>query len=371
MNDKNNSDNLASPEDKHNILNRWLSLGAWILALGMVALAVYLGLQRFGVFGSSSLGASTPERPVFNTPIPNPTSDVTPTSRPTRTPTPAISSTPVPTNPPQNRDDFVSYAVQDGDSITVIAESYGLEPKSVLWVNYDLLNDNPDFLLTGMKLQIPPVDGVYYQWQSADTLSGVAAIFGSTEETLLDWPGNQIDAESLYVVPGTWIMIPHGERAFQRFVLPVIDRLPSADKRYEYGKGACFGGYDGPDGTGDFIWPTSRHEVRGNIFWQGHEGVDLAVDDGEEIVFADSGVVVFAGWANGGYGLTVMVDHGNGYHTVYAHLQEVLVHCGNSGEQGQALGLGGNVNSAMGLHMHFEVRKDGEHLDPLDVLPVP
>ncbi len=369
MDDKNDPNNLASPEDNDHRLNRWLSLGAWILALGMVALAIYLGLRRFGVIDTPLAAASTPERPVFNTPVPDPTSDATATSRPTRTPTPAISPTPEPTNPPQRRDDFVTYMVQDGDSLGLIAERYGLEPKSVLWANYDLLNDNPDFLRAGMQLQIPPVDGVYYQWQGADSLAGVAAIFGSTEDTILEWPGNQIDTENLYVVPGTWIMIPGGVRVFERFVLPSVDRAPSVDKRYEYGSGACFGGYEGPEGSGTLIWPTVSHEVRGNTFWEGHEGVDLAVIDSEEIVFADAGVVVFAGWANGGYGLTVMIDHGNGIQTVYAHLSEVLVHCGNSGEQGQVLGLGGNVNSSMGLHLHFEVRRNGERIDPLAVLP--
>ena len=91
--------------------------------------------------------------------------------------------------------------------------------------------------------------------------------------------------------------------------------------------------------------------------------------EGVPVYASDSGVVVFSGWANGGYGYMIMIDHGNGYQTVYAHLSQVLTVCGQSVGQGATIGYGGSSGNSTGPHLHFEVRYQGGFINPWFVLP--
>ena len=81
------------------------------------------------------------------------------------------SHTSAPTRP---RTEVVEYTVEMGDSIFGIAQQFNIKPESILWANFDLLNDNPDMISPGLALHIPPVDGIYYQWQDGDNLAVVA-----------------------------------------------------------------------------------------------------------------------------------------------------------------------------------------------------
>jgi murein DD-endopeptidase MepM/ murein hydrolase activator NlpD len=126
------------------------------------------------------------------------------------------------------------------------------------------------------------------------------------------------------------------------------------------------GGYYG---GGFFIWPASNHYLSGNDFWSGHLAIDIAAGTGAPIYAADAGVVVFAGWNSNGYGNVVMIDHQNGYHTLYAHLSSLAVSCGSSAAQGQVIGYAGSTGNSTGPHLHFEVRYLGGFLNPWTVLP--
>jgi len=273
--------------------------------------------------------------------------------------------------PNRPREEVLSYTVDFGDSVFGVAKKFGVKPETVLWANYDLLNDNPDLLMPGMALNIPPVDGVYYQWQDGDTLEAVAARFEVQVEDILNWPGNQIDLVNPEITPGTWIMIPGGRREFRQWLVPTIPRGAAGVSKAVYGPGACEGGYEGAFGSGAFIYPTTNHTLSGNDYWSGHLGLDLAAASGARVSAADSGVVVFAGWSYGGYGYMVMIDHGNGYQTVYAHLSQVKVGCGQSVSQGQMIGLAGSTGNSTGPHLHFEVRYLGGFINPWYVLPAP
>ena len=138
-----------------------------------------------------------------------------------------------------------------------------------------------------------------------------------------------------------------------------------------YGAGACTGSYEGAYGTGAFIWPADNHTLSGNDYWSGHLAIDIGAGEGARIYAADSGVVVFAGWATGGYGNMVMIDHGNGYQTLYAHLSQVSTHCGRSVAQGALIGYSGSTGNSTGPHLHFEVRYQGGFISPWFVLPAP
>jgi murein DD-endopeptidase MepM/ murein hydrolase activator NlpD len=137
------------------------------------------------------------------------------------------------------------------------------------------------------------------------------------------------------------------------------------------GLGACEGNYTGAYGSGAFAWPTASHTLSGNDFWSGHLGIDIAGSLGDGVFASDAGVIVFAGWANGGYGYMVMIDHGNGYQTLYAHLSVVNAACGQSVYSGTYIGAVGSTGNSTGAHLHFEVRYLGGFISPWYVLPPP
>lgn len=273
--------------------------------------------------------------------------------------------------PTRPRTEIIQYKVDTGDSVFGIAEFFGIEPETVLWANYELLNDNPDFLAPGMELFIPPVDGVYYEWQEGDTLESVAKTLEAEVEEIAAFMGNKIDLFNPEIAPGTMVMIPGGHREFRQWLIPTIARGNAGVNTTALGPGACSGSYEGAYGSGAFIWPASNHYLSGNDYWSGHLGLDIAAGEGASIYASDAGVVVFAGWANGGYGNTVMVDHGNGYQTLYAHMSGVAVGCGASVSSGRTIGYSGSTGNSTGAHLHFEVRFNGGFINPWFVLPAP
>lgn len=273
--------------------------------------------------------------------------------------------------PDRSRVEVIQYTVQHGDSVFGIAEHFNITPETLLWANYAVLDDNPDYLEPGMVLNIPPINGVYYQWEQGDSFESVAKKFSSKPEDIVAWVGNRLDLTNPSVEPGTWILVPDGQREFRRWIIPTFARGSAGISKEVYGSGACAGGYEGLYGTGSFVWPTPIHQLVGNEYWSGHLALDLAADVGVQIYASDSGVIVFSGWSTGGYGYMVMIDHGNGYQTVYAHLSQTVATCGSSVTQGQLIAYGGNSGNSSGPHLHFEVRLNGGFVNPWYVLPPP
>ncbi|MEX2143963.1 MAG: peptidoglycan DD-metalloendopeptidase family protein [Anaerolineales bacterium] len=273
-----------------------------------------------------------------------------------------------PTSPAQA--DLTTYQVQEGDTLSSIAAQFGLQPKTVLWANYEQLFDNPDFLFPGMDLLILPLDGLYHQVGGTDTVDGIAAFFGADAQDLIDWPGNQINAANPVIFAGQWLLVPGGQRFMRNRSMPNLPAYAMAVSPEEFGSGACpQDASQQPAGDALFAWPVSSHEVVGEGYWSAHPGLDLAVEIGEEVRAADGGVVTFSGWSNFGYGYTVMLDHGNGDYSLYSGLGSVTATCGSLLAEGQALGLGGVIGHPAGTFVHFEIRRGEEFLNPLDILP--
>lgn len=351
--------------------NAIMLTGLWMLSLSLVLLAGYLGWCV----------QSTQAAPIATTPTAVPqtqqlvsSGDQVSAAMPAyfkNLPETGISrKVALHTNiPSRSRTEVIEYSVTTGDSIFGIAQSFNLEPESILWANYDQLDDSPDMLTPGMALNIPPVNGVYYQWQQGDTLDSVASKFDVSVEDILDWEGNNFDLTNPQVEPDQWIMVPNGHREFVQWLVPTIARTNSGVLKSVLGPGACEGNYSGAYGTGVFAWPTAAHYLSGNDYWSGHLGIDIAGSLGDSISAADAGVVVFAGWANGGYGNMVMIDHGNGYQTLYAHLSSVSAYCGQSVYTGTYIGAMGSTGNSTGPHLHFEVRYLGGFINPWYVLP--
>ncbi len=257
------------------------------------------------------------------------------------------------------------YRVQRGDSIFAIAESFKLKPETVLWANYDVLQDDPHSLKPGQVLKIPPADGIYYQWKENDTLDLVANEFKAKVDDILNYPGNSIDLSNPKVESGSWVMIPGGQREFVQWIVPTIARGKSGTSPTS--QSACPGG---AVGSGGFVWPADNHFLSGNDYWSGHLGIDIAAGEGAPVYAADSGVVTMAqGGYNYGYGNVIQIDHGNGYSTLYAHLSVIGVGVCSSVGAGQWIGSAGNTGNSQGAHLHFEVRQNGGFINPWFVLP--
>ena len=134
---------------------------------------------------------------------------------------------------------------------------------------------------------------------------------------------------------------------------------------------------DGSDGasygaaTGGFMWPVPHtHNITSLMEWRWgrmHNGIDIAGggDYGMPFVASDGGTVIWAGNDGGGYGNYVMIDHGNGYITVYGHASELCCYTGQYVSQGETIGLIGSTGNSTGPHLHFEIRLNGAYQDPL------
>jgi len=152
---------------------------------------------------------------------------------------------------------------------------------------------------------------------------------------------------------------------------PLPDILRDPDKADITAGSTCIITREGIEGTGAFIWPSQYQALSGTDFEQGHPGIDLSTPLGVPVYAADSGLVIFAGWTGLGYGNTVLIDHGNGYQTLYGHLSQVSTVCGTNVEKGKLIGLAGDTGNSYGAHLHFEVRVPGGYINPLKVLPLP
>jgi len=343
------------------------SILLWFLAVVMVGFAVFMAYQRL-FDRRSSAGVAVANAPLELPAVPQQVSlpVFQPESQPVTLHRRANLRTILPTRP---REQEIVYRVQAGDSVFGIAQSFNLKPETVLWANYDILNDDPHMISIGQELLIPPTDGVLYKWKEGDTIEKVAATFKADPQDILLYPGNKLDLANPVIEPGTFIMIPGGSREFRTWVVPTIPRGPAGVNKSIYGPGACDTSAGGAFGTGTFVWPTRNRVLSGNDYWPGHLAIDIAAYTGDPIYAADSGVVVYAGPVGGGYGNMVMIDHGNGYQTLYAHLSAWNVRCGASVSQGQVIGQAGSTGRSTGPHLHFEVRYLGGFVNPWYVLP--
>ena len=128
--------------------------------------------------------------------------------------------------------------------------------------------------------------------------------------------------------------------------------------------------------TGSMLWPTGGpitspfgwriHPVFGTQ--RMHTGIDIGADYGDDVVAVDSGVVIYADWM-GGYGKAVIIEHGGGISTLYAHNSQLLVGEGQTVRKGQSISRVGTTGYSTGPHLHFEVRQNGTPMNPVDYLP--
>lgn len=280
--------------------------------------------------------------------------------------------TTIPTRP---RVHVITYSVELGDSVFGIAEKFSIKPETILWANTSSLRDNPHRLQVDQVINILPVNGTYHKWTAGENLQKVAEFYGVSMMDIIEWPGNpfdlyETDFNNLDIPAGTMLIVPGGQREMIDYGPPRIPRDNPAIAR-TYGPGHCGVLMDGLIGDGLFMWPAPEHWLSGYDYSPStnHYGIDIAGDTGHSIWAADDGVVVYSGWSYSGYGNLIVLDHGNDWQTLYAHLDTVYVGCGESVYQGATIATMGNTGNSSGSHLHFEMLYGTQKVNPWNFLP--
>ncbi len=265
--------------------------------------------------------------------------------------------------PAKPREGIITYIIETGDTLFGIAEKFGLQPETLLWSNRHILGDNPENIFPGVEILIPPIDGAIYEWNTGDGLNGVAKFYNVTPDVILDWPGNKLDRNtigdlSLPNIPaGTFVFVPGGKGEFTDWLPKYTRDKPATSSISGSACGVITSGYIG---YGTFVWPTTERYLSGYDYVPNanHRGIDIAGKIGNPIYAVDAGVVVYSNWNENGYGNLIVVDHGNGWQSVYAHLSDFAMFCGDNVDQGQIIGYMGSTGNSTGPHLHFELRNE-------------
>jgi len=260
--------------------------------------------------------------------------------------------------PDRPRERIITYTVEAGDTLSGIANRFGLRVDTVMWANG--LELCPQLLRVGQQLLILPVDGVYHTVEEGDTLADIARRFKVEPRVIVDYKPNGLEDENSPLTPGQMLIIPGGtkEAPLPRVSAPSV-RVSKPSRR----------------GTGRFIWPARGRimDIFGSTLINGkprpwpHKGIDIGAPFGASVRAADSGYVTVArsGGYNGGYGNYIIIDHGNGLSTLYAHLSVVSVKAGDIVAKGQRIGAVGSTGMVTGPHLHFEIRYKNDPRNPL------
>lgn len=282
----------------------------------------------------------------------------------------AVIHTTIPTRP---RVEVLTYTVERGDSLFAIADNFGLKPETILWGNFETLADNPHTLQPGQELNILPINGTFHKWREGESLYRVAEYYGVEPLDIVQYPGNRLDIydfdlDNPSFEIGQMLIVPGGERELVDYGPPAITRDNPAIAS-TYGPGHCGTIYTGSVGVGVFLWPTTERWLSGYDYNPNiHPAIDIAGSTGNPIWASDNGVVVYSGWSNYGYGNLIVIDHGNGWQTLYAHLNSINVGCGQSVNQGQLIGGLGSTGNSSGPHLHFEMIYVGTKVNPWNFL---
>lgn len=250
------------------------------------------------------------------------------------------------TIPRRYRIDPITYTVETGDNVSTIADKFHVSVETILWNNGNL-EDNPDYLSLGDILTILPVSGVYHTVAEGDTLESIAEQYKASVEDIVHFEGNYMEEPPTLAI-GQKLIVPGGRKPYKvRHVVAWSGEIPAGVER----------------GSGVFGWPMSGYITQ--RYHEYHLAVDIAAPQGTPIKAADSGYVAVVGRSDYGYGRYVLIDHGNGFQTLYAHFSVIYVKVGQSVGKGQTIGLCGSTGKSTGPHVHFEIKLNGVRRNPM------
>lgn len=241
------------------------------------------------------------------------------------------------------RYEVVDYQVRSGDTLSTIAEKFGVSTETIAWAN-DLSGKNP-LLKEGQVLKIPPVTGIVHKVKRGETVQSIADKYQTESQKIVNFPFNDfVDLDNFTLAVGQTLVVPDG-------VMPEETPRPRpVAPQYLAG------------GTGKLLFPTAGYISQQPVSY--HMALDIANRAMPDVFAAESGRVSFVECYQWGYGCHIIVDHGNGIQTLYAHLSKFYVTLGETVSRGQAIARMGSTGRSTGPHLHFEVRIGGKIVNP-------
>lgn len=250
------------------------------------------------------------------------------------------------------RSEMLEYTVAKGDTLSGISQKYSISSDSIRWANN---LDTATSIKPGQTLKIPPVTGVVHKVKKGDTVYSIAKYYNTDAQGMVDYPFNTFtNDETFELAVGQSLIVPDGVMPKVELWSPtyIAQRTPNAGTVVA---------------SGNFVWPASGIISQGFKWY--HRAIDIANKIGTPILAADAGKVIIAGWPdNVGYGNRVMIDHGNGFVTLYGHLSAFACTPGQTVNRGDLIGYVGSSGRSTGPHVHFEIRASGKTQDPMAYL---
>ncbi|MFZ6035514.1 MAG: peptidoglycan DD-metalloendopeptidase family protein [Patescibacteria group bacterium] len=246
------------------------------------------------------------------------------------------------------RSSMENYSVRGGDTLESISKKFDISVDTIKWAN----NMDGDVIKPGQELKIPPVTGVVHKVAAGDTVYSVAKKYGTDAQAIVNFPFNDFaDLDTFALSTGQTLYVPGG----------AIKPAPAPAGGYFIAQIQA-----GVKGSSNFIWPSSGIITTYPVWY--HMALDIASPASPPVLAADTGTVIYAGCISSGYGCHVIIDHANGYQTLYAHLSSYIPDAGAVVNQGQQIGVMGSTGRSTGTHLHFEIRSGGTLLNPLNFL---
>lgn len=287
----------------------------------------------------------------------------------------------------------LNYIVRPGDTVFKIASRQGITMDTIIANNPDLWN-SPDYITPGQQLRIPNANGLVHTVKPGETLWIIANQYGVSLDLLLQenyrpnpdmiYPGDNI------LLPGAWLKMVTASAASSSGAAPptpqpapaattpppaMSEATASESRRMAstVSTGSATATSAQASSSSMFIWPSTGRissnfgAPRRGLASPYHTGIDI---DGGTVAVraAASGRVVNVAYESG-YGNYIVIEHGNGWRTLYAHLSRTDVQTGQYVEQGHTIGMTGATGYATGVHLHFEIQQHGRAVDPLHYLP--
>lgn len=277
-----------------------------------------------------------------------------------------------------NKPYIIRYIVSEGDTIESISKDFIISPSSIIVSNK---LDEKSELKTGQELFFPSIDGIIYETKKEDNLWSIAKDYSLSPESIIR--ENKINSSILSI----------GEK----LILKGITEIKVKDTSNDISTKSTYNDINvkstsneiktkkadsnninnktykkttsSQNTSSSFMWPASGSisSKFGSRWGSKHTGLDIAVGTGTSVKAAAAGEVIFSGW-KGNYGNLIIIDHGNGYKTYYAHNSKLLAKVGQSVDKGTIISLSGSTGNSTGPHLHFEIRQNDEPVNPLSFL---
>ena len=246
------------------------------------------------------------------------------------------------------RDKVIEYVVEQGDTISGIAQKFNISVATMLWSNnltyYSVIKP-------GKTLKILPTTGLLHKVKKGESLSAIAKKYKSDVDKILE--ANKLSSADQVAI-GNNLIIPDGVK-------------PAAVITTHTTPSSIFSAPKTTNTNTRLLWPTSAKRIT-QYYWWRHAAIDIGAPTGTPIYAAESGTVEVAGWSTGGYGNYIIINHGNGMKTLYAHSSKLYVHKGEKVSRGQTIMAMGSTGWSTGPHLHFEVRVNGYKQNPLSYI---